>query len=395
MTIAYDPFSHEAMKDPHPIYARLRKESPMYFIEKYNAWAISRFQDVWDASLAQDVTFTSGQTPGQILLGEPVPHTFMTMDAPEHRQWRGLVRLEYTPEGVKAHMDRIRSVTKDILTPLLAKGAFDIYADLANKVTTINAGYMLGLSKEDAIQCRQWIDGMLHREEGQVGGGSAINGQSFGALYGFLAQFVADLRAHPEKALRHTKAYLEAEIDGRRLGDEEITFYLFSLLITGSETTPITVAGTIYNLAQNPAQLAQVKADNSLLKKAFLEQVRYDQPTNMLARKAAKDMEIGGAQIKAGQGLLFLYASACRDEEEFENADKFDINRAPGRELTFGHGGHKCLGVHLGTAMGTIIFEEVFAAIKSYEVMEDQSQRLYGEHLSGWGKVPIKIALKK
>ena len=91
----------------------------------------------------------------------------------------------------------------------------------------------------------------------------------------------------------------------------------------------------------------------------------------MLARQVKEDTVIGGQEVKAGQGLLFLYASACRDEDEFENADQYDINRPEGRELTFGHGGHKCLGVHLGTLMGTIILEEIFAAISDYTINED------------------------
>ena len=143
----------------------------------------------------------------------------MTMDAPETRKWRGLVRMEYTPEGVKAHSERIRELARGYVKECVAKGTFDVYSDLSNRVTTINAGYMLGLNAEEAIQCREWIDGMLHREEGQVGGGSEINGAAFGQLYGFLAQFVGKLRQNPELAQRHTKAYMEAEIDGHKLSD--------------------------------------------------------------------------------------------------------------------------------------------------------------------------------
>ena len=89
----YDPYSHEAMKDPYPLYAAMRKEATPHFMPKYNGWALARFQDIWDASTKVDdnCTFTKGQTPGQVLLGEPVPSTFMTMDAPEHRKWRGLI----------------------------------------------------------------------------------------------------------------------------------------------------------------------------------------------------------------------------------------------------------------------------------------------------------------
>ena len=371
-TIDYDPYSHEAMKDPYPLYAAMRKEGKPHFMPKYNGWALARFQDIWDASTKVDenCTFTKGQTPGQVLLGEPVPSTFMTMDAPEHRKWRGLIRHEFTPEGVRESEQRLRELTRELLAPLLKKGEFDVYSDLSNRVTCINAGYNLGLPREDAEKWRGLIDDMLHREEGQVGGGSPRN-QAIG--YTQLIRFS----------------------DGEHY--EEMMFYLFSLLVVGSETTPITVAGTFWNLEHNPDQKAAVLKEmaagkTDLARKAFLETARYDQPTNMLARVAKKDFELNGVQVKAGQPLLFLYASAERDESVYPNPDKFDMYRQPTeKSLMFGHGGHKCLGMHLGVMMGCILVEEILKAVGDYTVVEEKCERLYGEHLSGWGKVTIKF----
>ena len=198
---------------------------------------------------------------------------------------------------------------------------------------------------------------MLHREEGQVGGGSERNQAAAGQLFGYFGQYVYQLRNDPTLAARYTKIFLEANVDGRSLSDEEMMFYLFSLLVVGSETTPITVAGVFWNLEKNPDQktavLKEIAAGKTdLARKAFLETARYDQPTNMLARVAKKDFELNGAQIKAGQPLLFLYASAERDETVYPNADKFDLYRQPTeKSLMFGHGGHKCLGMHLGDAV--------------------------------------------
>lgn len=395
MTVDYDPFSHEAMKDPYPLYKAMRAEGKPHYIEKYNAWAFCRFEDVWAASLKQEgnITFTAGQTPGQVILGELIPRTFMTMDAPDHRKWRGLIREAYTPDGAAKEEPRIRALVREILAPLLAKGKMDVYSELANRVTTINGGYNLGLPHEDAEKWRALIDDMLWRDEGQVGGGSERNQAAAGQLFGYLGAKVAELRAHPDEAVRHAAAYLHAEIDGKKLDDEELTFYLFSLLVVGSETTPITVGGTLYNLAKNPDQKAAVLKDLSLVRKAFLETARFNQPTNMLCRKAIADFEVNGAQIKAGQPLLYIYASAERDENEYENPDKFDMYRQPTkRTLMFGHGGHKCLGMHVGVLMGVVILEELLKAIGDYELVEDECEPLYGEHLSGWGKVTITFA---
>jgi cytochrome P450 len=110
MTVDYDPYSDEAMRDPTELYRRMRAEGGPHYLEKYNAWALTRFDDVWKASTTFEkaLDYSHGQTPGQLLLGEPAPPTFMTMNTPEHRLWRGLVRKDYAPEGVEAQRDRLR-----------------------------------------------------------------------------------------------------------------------------------------------------------------------------------------------------------------------------------------------------------------------------------------------
>ena len=134
-------------------------------------------------------------------------------------------------------------------------------------------------------------------------------------------------------------------------------------------------------------------ADNSLIPRLYFETCRYDQPTNMLCRRAVNDFELGGQQIRAGQNLLYIYASANRDEVEFENPDQFDIFREYQRDLTYGAGGHKCLGMHLATMGAGIILQELFNGIRDYELLQDQCVRAYGEHLSGFMRVPIRVSL--
>lgn len=396
MTINYDPFSDEAMGNPFPLYAAMRADGGPHYLEKYNAWALARFEDVWEASMKHeaDITFTAGQSPNQVLLGEAVPRAFTTMDAPEHRKWRSVVRREYTPAGAQAHEQRFRELTREVLTPLLAKGEFDVYSEYANRVFCLNSGYNLGLPKEDAVTFRALIDEMVYRDPGQIGGNSERNQKATAELAGYLFEFVQKLRKNPELASGHTAAYLKAEVDGEKLDDEGMVNILINFLILGSETTPMACAGAIYYLAQDPSLKSQVLADHSLIPKLYFETCRYDQPTNMLCRRAINDFELGGKQIKAGQNLLYLYASANRDSNEFERADEFDIFRDHERDLTYGAGGHKCLGMHLATMGATILLEELFKAISDYEVLEDGCERVFWEHLSGYFRVPIKVTLK-
>lgn len=394
MPVDYDPFSHEAMTDPTRLYARMREEGAPHYIEKYRAWALARFDDVWTASLRHEkaLDYTQGQTPGQVLLGEPVPHTFMTMNQPEHRKWRGLLAPHYSAEGVAAQTDRLRALVQQILEPLVARGELDVYRDFANRVMCANAGWNLGLPPDDSERVRALIDDMLHREKGQVGATSARNQRAAGELHAYLADFVAQRRRDPSQAERHTRILMEAEIDGARLDDEQLIGNLYSLLVTGSETTPMVTAGTFAYLARHPAQKAALLADPSLAKQAFLETARFDQPTNMLARRVRAGFELGGKKIAPGDSVLFLYASANRDAAKFDLPDEYDIHREPRRDLSFGIGGHVCLGMHLAIAAGVLMIEELVGRIEDWELDERGCERAYGEHLSGFVRVPVRVS---
>ena len=394
----YDPYSHAAMTDPHAFYEVLRRNGGPHYLPQYDAWALTGFEDVTHASLQEHaLDFTKGQTPGQILLGEPVPVTFMTMNQEAHRSWRSVLTASYTAAAAAGERTRIEALTRGVLAPLLARGEMDVYSEFANRVMVLNAGYNLGFPDEDAIWVRERIDDMMHREPAQIGAVSPRNQAGAGQLFGYLAQFVARLRAQPELALRDTKKLIEAEVDGERLTDEGLIGNLFSLLVTGSETTPMAVAGTLYYLAKHPEQKSAVLADPKLVIPAFRETLRLDQPTHMLARSVRTDFEIGGRQIKAGQKLLMIYAAANRDESRFERAHEYDLTRyvgpgAVGRDLSFGAGPHFCLGAHLGLLAGAVMVRELLAAAGDYELVESGCRRAYGEFLAGFTKVPIRFA---
>jgi len=393
MPVDYDPFSDEAMSDPTLLYAAMREEGAPHYVEKYRAWALARFDDVWTASLRHEkaLDYTRGQTPGQVLLGEPVPRTFMTRNQPENRRWRALLAPDYSAEGVAAQRGRLRELVCEILLPLLARGEMDVYRDYANRVMCANAGHHLGLPRDDAERVRGLIDEMMHREKGQVGASSPRNQRAAAELHAYLAGMVAELRRDPARALRHTRLLLEAEIDGRRLDDDELVGNLYSLLVTGSETTPMVTAGTFYQLARHPEQKAAVLADPKLARAAFLETARFDQPTNMLARRVRQGFELGGKKIEPGDALLFLYASANRDAAKFERPDEYDIHREPRRDLSFGVGGHVCLGMHLAIAAGELMLQELLERIEDWDLVEEGCERAYGEHLSGFVRVPIRF----
>lgn len=387
--IDYDPYDHEVMRDPHPIYARLRAESPVHYLAKYDCWALARFADVFAVTLdAASFSARGGTAPGQVLRRDPAPHTFMTMDLPEHRVHRGLISARYGRGAVAKLEPRVRAVARELLAAHARGGGLDAYA-WANRVAIWLGAELLGIERDDAEQLRAWIDGFFDRERGQAGP-RPENFACAARVSARLAEIVTARRARPSPSVGddHLSAWLAARIDGRALGDEEVAANLYSMLVVATETVPAALANTVAMLAQHPEALRRVLEDRARIPAAWAESLRVDQPTNLLGRRVIRDIEVGGRQLREGQGVLLLWASANRDDQEFPNASGFDLDRRPARSLSFGHGIHKCLGEHLANLEGRVLLEELLD-LGSFRVDWARAERMYGEFLCGYRKLPI------
>lgn len=395
--IEYDPYSHEVMSNPWPFYARLREEAPAYYLEKYDCWFLSRFDDIWDAATKPDVfTVEQGVTPAQVLLKEPPPPaSFLTLDMPRHKLYRGLINAPYKRGAVGRKEPHVREAVRELLGPLAEQGSFDVCRDLAMPLATRTIGEMIGISAEDADALHQDIALLLAREAGQVGtspeGGAAVE-----RLMGRVAGIVmAKMESPDDGAEDHLSTWVRSRPEGQAMSVEELCGNVFGMMVTGTEVLPLAVANTMLYLARHPDQRRRVQADRELVPHAFAESLRYDQPTNLLGRRLRQDTEVQGQALREGSGVMFLWASANRDELEFEHADRFDIDRRPRRTLSYGHGIHKCIGEHLAKLEGHVLLEEILKAAPDFEVVEDGVHRTYSEFLHGHDRMPIEFTPSK
>ncbi|HEB91134.1 MAG TPA: cytochrome P450 [Deltaproteobacteria bacterium] len=391
--IGYDPYSDEVMRNPWPFYARLREEAPAFHLEKYDCWFLSRFEDIWQAAIRPDVfSAETGVSPGQILLREPPPPpTFTTMDMPRQREYRALINDTYKRGRVAKLEPRVRALTRELLDPLAEKGAFDVYRDLASPLAARVIGELIGLDREDADALREGIALFFGREPGQVGT-SSEGAAAMEAMMERVARIVvARMEAPDEGGDDHLSTWVRARPEGRPMTVEEICGNVYVMMVTGSEVVPLAVANTILYLAAHPDQRRRVRREPQLIPAAFAESLRYDQPTNLLGRRLVQDVEMHGKTLRAGQGVMFLWASGNRDPREFERPDEFDIDRRPRRSLSYGHGIHKCVGEPLGKLEGHVLLEEILRAAPDYEICHAGVERTYGEFLHGHHRVPIEF----
>jgi cytochrome P450 len=274
---------------------------------------------------------------------------------------------------------------------LVKRGEFDVYRDYANPLATRVIANLIGIDEEETLELREGVERYFAREPHQKRSNEAQQ-QILGSIIARLAQ-MAEERAAAKDWDRddHMSAWLSGEVEGRRMGPLEVGVNAYGMLVTGAEVVPLSVSNSAYYLWQHPDQRKSLVDDPSLVLDAFAEALRFDQPTNLLGRFVKRDIEIRGQKLCAGQGCMLLWASANRDEAEFENADRFDITRRPRRSLNYGHGFHKCIGEHLGNLEGRILLEELLAATPAYEIDEAGVARTYSEFLHGYNRMPLRI----
>lgn len=391
MNIDYSPYDETLRGDPWPVYRRLQDEAPACYVRELDCWALSRFEDIWQASMDRhSYTATRGTSPDALFLGgPPPPPVFLFMDPPDHGAHRGLIARSYMKDKIALIDTYVRDLVREILTPQLAAGRLDVH-HLASRTALYTIAAFIGLEREEILHIRGLIDIFYAREPG-VRGTTERGMRAFAEARDYIMGLIARYRVRPPAEHSHIATWLGAMVADRAMTDEQIFFSLFAMVITGSDTVPLATAATMHYLDRDREQMGLLRDDPSLAAAAFEEATRYDQPTNLLGRTLVREVELHGQVMRPGQAVLFLYAAACRDAREFADPDRFDITRRQRRNLSFGTGLHFCLGQHLARLEGRILVEEMMAAIPDYEVERDGCRRVYGEFLQGFCAMPIRF----
>jgi len=391
--IDYDPYSEEVIRDPYPIYARLREEAPCYHLPKWDAYALSRFEDIWNASMDNESYSTRLGTTASHLLTKVQPVTPMInlMDPPQHTLLRARISRFFTPGVVTRLEPQIQEFVDEAFAPLENGGGADLFNDFAAKVSVKVACIANGFPLEDSDMLNRLVWRFFARQEGVQG----MTPDGLAAMLEMTAYF-KELIQKRRKAGVSDKSVIDTvlgvEIDGRRFSDEEAGSHLSMFIIGGAETFPKTFSSAVYRLWQHKAQRARCAKDPSLIPDAFREVLRYDMPTQFLMRTLLEDVTLHGETMRKGRPVMFLYPSANRDPREFQDPDVFDIDRNSPRILSFGHGTHACIGLHFAKLEGKLCLEKLLARRPEYEVEEAKLRRIRTEFVQGWESMPVRFA---
>jgi cytochrome P450 len=393
MSVHYNPFMDDVLYgDPYPVYARMRREDPVYYVEEYDAWFLSRFADIWRAGPDfEHFTATEGTTPPHLLTKDtPLNLSFASMDPPQHSRYRAQVAGLFKPGAVAKLEGKMRDVVKGLVDAFIDRGECDLVQDLAAQVSVRGALSVVGLPLELADKGSSWVNGIFARRDGHRG---ATEKSMEGAkdMFFTILDHVKQARKNPEKATGLLRVVMDTDVDGDKMDDFRLASLCCVVLIGGTDTLPKALAATFYRLWQNPDQRRELARDLSLVPDAFLEGLRLDTPTQHLGRTVIKDVEFGGKLLKPGQKCMFMWASANRDETEFDAPDQYRMKRRPQRMLAFGHGVHACLGKHVALMEARVALEEVMRRLPEYEIDEAKAVRNRTEFVRGWLSLPAKF----
>jgi cytochrome P450 len=389
-----NPFDRAFHADPYPLYKRLRDEAPCYHNEELDFYALSRYQDVLEAS-QQPLLYSSAEgTTLERLNTKSMLPLIIFMDPPEHDVRRKLVGRAFTPRTVAELEPAVRAYAAEFLDPLREKGGGDFVKEFSALLPSNVIMELLGVPRGDRSTLCEWIDTLLERtEEPPFIPDHAIEAMAKAAEY--WSALVVDKRRHPDDKLMSRLCEVEAADEhgeSAKLTDDEVVGFCFLIGSAGTETLTKLLANAVVLFHRNRGEWEKVLDDLSTVPGAVEETLRYWAPSQYQGRVLTEEVSVHGETIPKGARVLLVTGAANRDEREFEDPDRFDISRPPHLALGFGHGVHFCLGAALARLEGRVGLEEFASRFADYEIDEDNLRRVHMGNVHGFASVPFSAA---
>jgi len=352
----FNPLAPEFIRNPYPCYERLRTMYPMH-VNAHGAFVASRHAEVSlvlrDKRFGKDYVDRTIRRYGPKIMEEPVfrsmSHWMLQQDPPDHTRLRGLVVKAFTARRVEDMRPRIQQIVDETLDRIIPLGKMDLIEDYAFRLPVTIICDMLGIPEDNR---ELFYKGS--RDGGRILDPVPLTPKEIEA--GNAANMMAAMYFHQLFELRRKQPgddlitqLLQAEEDGQKLTNEELTANIILLFGAGHETTVNLIGNGLLALHRNPDQLALLKATPGLITNAIEEFLRYDSSVQLTGRVALEDIEeLGGKRISKGEAVLCLLGSANHDIAVYpDHPERLDITRPNVKALSFGGGIHFCLGAQL------------------------------------------------
>ncbi|MBL7488475.1 cytochrome P450 [Frankia sp. AgB1.9] len=388
----FDPYDAEIAKNPYPVYRRLRDEAPLYYNDRHDFFALSRFDDV-EAAVRDHRRLLSGRgNILEVIKADPkMPRgIFINEDPPLHTVHRALVSRAFTPRRIRSLEDRVRAFCQACLDPLVGGDRFDFFLDLGAELPMRVIGMLVGIPDSDQPSVRDRAHRSLRNNAGEP---LAVKKDSYFSGDGF-ADYVQWRERNPSDDLITELLNIEfTDVDGttRRLHRDELQIFLAVIAAAGVDTT-----GRIFGwmgkvLGEHPDQRREIARDRGLMPNAVEELLRFETSSPNVARYVDEDLVLHGQTVPAGSRLLLMLSAANRDDRHFDDPDHYDIHRAIDKHLAFSQGAHYCLGAALARLETRIALDEVLNRWPDWEIDLDSAVRSPASTVRGWDSMPAVV----
>ena len=369
---------------PYDDWTWMREHAPAYRDPVNEVWAITRYDDV--LAIEKDpVTFSSYRAPRPH--GDHLP-MIISMDGREHTMRRKLVSKGFTPRRVRDHEDTVRRICTEIIDRVAPRGECDFVWDIAAPLPLLLIADMLGFPPESYADLLHWSDDLIRGttiNDPDAAMKAAMAGMAFRE---FQLGVIADRRSKPpQDDLVSILCY--AEIDGERLGDEDIIQESLLILIGGDETSRHVMTDGMLALMAHPDQMAILRDDPSKIEVGVEELLRWVTPIKNMSRTVTRDVELHGETLREGDQLILMYPAANRDPRVFDDPDTLDVQRNPNPHLAFGFGPHFCMGASLARMELRVMFGELLRRLPDLHLAGDPLPRRASNFISGPEAMPV------
>ena len=397
--------------NPFPLFAQLREKHPVFYSETLGGWVVTRFQDVSDIlhnhqdySSKGRVLHLINKLDPEVQNRLPLLHKHFATglahsDAPEHKRLRGLLAQAFTPKVSESMRPITRAVVQKVISRL--ESTSDLIHDVFTPVPALVVGRLLGSTESDIPDLIRWAGAIngLYEKGGLIDPEKAIYAEE---MLQEIRVFVTKLAN--ERRVRRDKGELDpsqdvlaglvnAELQGDSLSDSELVSTVVTLFVAGHETTTHLLGNGMLALLNSNSELQKIKLNSELIPNAVDEMARFDGSVPRSWRITKSTMEISGVSIPAGELVLPMLSSANRDENEFAEPDRFNLDRDTRKHLAFGRGVHVCLGAPLARIEGQEIIKEILAKFPNMRLINNVEELQWRKDVALRGLVSLPVAL--
>ncbi|QKR98349.1 cytochrome P450 [Sphingomonas sp. CL5.1] len=377
--LSFDPSDPATLRNPHPIFATLRREDPVHWSEAMSGWIVTTYDDILDG-LTNSSTFSAerltnvrkhlpsgAQSAAEDIL-RYLNSWMVFRDPPDHTRLRRHMAAVLSLPTFEALRGTVSDLTNMLLDELPVDAPFDMVSSFSILLPGMVVMELMGVERDRLLEVKSWSDDMMLF----IGSARGVPDKYERARRGATAMAALFKEMIAER--RHTahsdilSQLMASEIDGQALNDDELVGCLMMVLNGGHETTANLINNSLMALVQHPDQLEWLRANPDGIDVAVEEFLRYDSPILSIGRVVKEETELGGKQLSAGERAFFMLLSANRDEEVFDDPDTLDVTRNPNPHMAFGKGPHFCLGTPLARIEGQIVLREMLQRYRSIDL---------------------------